>query len=437
MQIHIVGNDDGSGHMDFKTVLNSFCTLNEDFLQADIQFYMAGPMNYIDNSDYFEHNSMQGSQMMAEYNVPNVINCYIVGDPRGTCGYYRPNRDAVALNIDCNQPDDHTWAHEIGHFLSLPHTFLGWDFGDEDHNYDEPAPAQVNGWNVEMADGSNCANAGDGFCDTPADYLDFRWSCNNQGVSNVVQLDPDSVAFQSDGSYFMSYSNSSCMNLFSGEQIAAMRADILSERQNMIGNEPAGEATIPQLDELLVLFPGPDEVIEDVSSATLSWEPVPNATHYIVQVNPVSIFSLVFLQEIVDEPMLTINDELLPGRTYYWRVRPYSEYDTCTDYLPTNSFETAEAVVSTEELRSGEAFRVFPNPVRNEVVNVQFTATAYEAVNYQLIDALGRAVHSGQTTFQPGPNTLQITAERLPAGLYTLRLQLNDRRLSRKLIVQK
>ena len=76
---------------------------------------------------------------------------------------------------------------------------------------------------VERVDGVNCDIAGDGFCDTPADYLNYRWNCNNQGLSNVTQTDPLGEKLKSDGSLIMSYSSDVCSYRFSEEQIAAMQ----------------------------------------------------------------------------------------------------------------------------------------------------------------------------------------------------------------------
>ncbi len=209
VQVHVVGTDEGNGYFSRNAVLNAFCTLNADFEQANMQFFLANPINYINNSDYYEHDFDGGFDMMDENNFPNVINCYIVEDPAGNCGYFFPGVDGIALNKGCTQPNDHTWAHEVGHFLSLPHPFRGWE-GVEEFDYSEPAPTMWGNRRVERLDGSNCGFAGDGFCDTAADYLNYRWSCNSSGESSVQQTDPSGATFFSDGRLFMSYSNSAC-----------------------------------------------------------------------------------------------------------------------------------------------------------------------------------------------------------------------------------
>ena len=172
MTIHVVGDDDGNGYFAEPNILEAFCVLNEDFAQVNIQFYIAGEINYLNNSNWFEHNFNQGEQMMNINNVFGTANCYIVADPAGNCGYFTYQGDAVALAKGCLQPNDHTWAHEMGHFFYLPHTFFGWEYLDGDPDYSQPAPLVIDGgWNdfeVEKVDGSNCNTAADGFCDTPS-----------------------------------------------------------------------------------------------------------------------------------------------------------------------------------------------------------------------------------------------------------------------------
>lgn len=433
VKIHLVGTDEGNGYMSEERVLRSFCTLNEDFAESNIQFFIQGDFNYLNNTSWYDHVFSNGFQMMNQNNFPNAINCYIVDSPAGNCGYYAPGPDAIALAKGCTQPNDHTWAHEIGHYLSLPHTFFGWEFSDEEHDYSQPAPAEVADWPVELSDGSNCQVAADGFCDTPADYLDYRWSCNNQGESSVVQMDPDSVAFQSDGSFFMSYSNSNCKSRFSQEQSDAMRANVTDFRSNLITPAPVDEIVIPE-QELIVLSPMQGEFIEGSQTVTLAWEPVPNATHYLVQINPFNIFSIIFNQFIVEEPSLTFSG-LESDDEFFWRVRPFNPYYTCTGFSEPASFETG-LINSTQELLPGEQVQVFPNPVSGGELTVMVTTTEAPDAQWFLTDALGRTVRSGQSPLFAGNNYLKVDTESLPAGLYSLRLQLDERQSTQKVMVQ-
>ena len=84
--------------------------------------------NYIGKTSWNNHpDYSDGEDMMHQNNFSNRINCYLVANPAGNCGYYTYSGDAIALSKNCISPSQHTWAHELGHYFSLPHTFFGWE----------------------------------------------------------------------------------------------------------------------------------------------------------------------------------------------------------------------------------------------------------------------------------------------------------------------
>lgn len=433
LQVHVVGTDNGAGYFSRKGVLDAFCTLNEDFEQANIQFFLPNPINYIDNSDYYDHNFEQGYDMMSENNYPSIINCYIVDSPAGNCGYFFPGVDGIALARGCVQPNDHTWAHEVGHYLSLPHPFSGWE-GVEGHDYDMPAPESWGNDAVEKLDGSNCAFAGDGFCDTAPDYLNYRWSCNSSSTSNVQQTDPNGETFVSDGSLFMSYSNPSCKSTFSPDQIAAMRANVEEVRSYLISDPPVLEdIPVADVDEVSVIYPTSDDLVE-TSTVTIEWEAVPNATHYVLQINPFNIFSIIFEEMLVEGTSATVSD-LRPDETYYWRVRPFNPYETCTNFTSSNSFSTGN-VVSTNELREDEFIEVYPNPVVSEVLNLNMKVRNTQEASWRLVNGAGAVLQQSQLSLSNTQQQFVIPVAQLPAGMYLLQLILDDRQIMRKVVIQ-
>ncbi|MEL7220885.1 MAG: zinc-dependent metalloprotease [Bacteroidota bacterium] len=442
VQIHVVGTDQGGGYMAYSSVMRAFCELNEDFIPAEMQFFLAGPVNFISNSAYYDHDFGAGYDMMFEHNVPNAINCYIVQSPAGNCGYYSPGPDAIALSKSCVQPGDNTWAHEVGHYLSLPHPFYGWEYRDEDidHDYADPAPESwVAGWGteyfVEKMDGSNCQFAADGFCDTAPDYLDYRWTCNNEGISNLVQHDPNGVPFNSKGDLFMSYSDDVCATRFSDDQIAAMRANMVEQRPNLVNDPPLeDDIIIPEQETLTVISPAAGSIVDD-DTVLLEWEPVENATHYLVQVNPFSNLNILLNQFIVYEPRLVFED-LQDNKTFYWHVRPFNEYDTCTDFLEPNSFETG-LISSTTKLLPGEQLRIYPNPVSSSrSTSLELISTTSERAYWQIMNTAGQQLNVGQFETASSLQRIDLPTENLSPGLYIVQIQLGDRQATRKLIIQ-
>jgi hypothetical protein len=443
LTIHQVGADNGGGYFSTPRLLQALCTLNEDFAQANIQFYIEGGFSYLANSAYNNHETVvDGAFMMFDNNVPNTLNCYIVSNPAGNCGYNLPYA-GIALNKSCIGPNDHTWAHEVGHAFSLPHPFLGWEGGvshdgSVPHNFNNPAPTEVyydytffkdtlildtliiDTALVELVDGSNCHIAADGFCDTGPDYLSNRWQCSGAGQSLVTQRDPANVPFVSDGSLIMSYAFDNCSFRFTPEQIAAMRANLLDEKPNLLYNQTPGEQVtgapsilISPLENQLVQF---DEVY-------LEWEAVANATHYVIQVSRLPNFLSGLTQEYsANTNSLAITD-LATDRTYYWRVMAYNAYTFCTQFSDHSQFQTTQ-LTSVNSAGSIGQLSVYPNLLHaGQPLRIDLETAGAFLLSARLFGISGQMVQEEVFNVAPGDNTLTINVlPNLPQGIYTLEL---------------
>lgn len=432
--IHIVGKETETGYFSVESVLAAFCTLNQDFAPADIQFYIEGDFNYINNNDYYEYSNFStGNLMMDENDVPNTINSYIVLNPAGTCGYNYPGSGRVALNKGCLLPDDHTWAHEIGHDFSLPHTFFGWEYYDGAVNYYEAAPATLDGsFEVEKVDGSNGYTSADGFSDTPADYLAFRWGCDDDNRSTQTQLDPDTVQFVSDGSFFMSYAGDNCMSRFSDEQTTAMRANIESERQNLLYNQEPQ----PQLEvsDLIPISPLQDEVVPFFDEVTLEWEPIEGATHYFVEITPNAQFTFVLYKFIVDANSLTTTD-LRRNRTYYWRISPFNKQYTCTEASSIFSFMTND-VTDIPIVEGLLNFNVMPNPISNgQELNLHFGMEKSLDLAINLYSMTGQLLRSENFDAKTGNNRFTWRDLNYPPGMYFIGIEHHTGKHFEKIVI--
>ena len=456
LTIHLVGTDDGLGYFPQSELLDAFCLLNELFEPTGLQFFIQGEFNYLNNSAYFSHETvLEGAEMMFANNVPNTLNCYFVSDPAGNCGYNLPYA-GIAMAKSCSGPFDITWAHEIGHGLSLPHPFLGWEGGVEwdgsvNHSFSDPAPLTVtydytffqdtlildtmiiDTAYVEKIDGSNCNFAADGFCDTAPDYLANRWNCNGNGVSSTIQHDPDSVAFQSDGSLIMNYANDACQDRFSLEQKGAMRAFLFAERSQWVSDQPP----LPAIGEAVVLT-GPDNgSLLPLNQVELTWEPVSNATNYIVEVSRLTTFPSALTATFnVEEPYLLVPD-LDQYRTYHWRVRPYNAYSACTETTGSRSFMTdgPEAATTISGL---QAWDIFPQPTTaGSSLNLHWQMDAGWSGQLQWFNALGELINESPLSLPAGTyeKTLDIPAT-LPGGVYWLVLTNGRERTAKRLLIQ-
>lgn len=428
--IHLVGDNNGNGYFSLKNVLSSFCTLNEDFLPSNIQFFIKGDIRYIDNSSYYNHDGNTGYTMMNNNNVPRTINCYIVDDPAGACGYSIYGL-GVALAKGCTGPNSHTWAHELGHNLSLPHTFFGWE--GYEHDYTKPAPAFTNGNRVERMDGQFCSNAGDGFCDTPPDYLNYRWSCDNDGFSSIFQITPDSVAFKSDGTLFMAYSNDNCMSRFSDDQIGAMRANIMTEKANhLYSGDPASPVfTTP----LQIISPEHESYTDAYQEVLFEWEALENASEIELEISPFSTFSFIFKKYDVTDMNSFLVTDLLKDKKYYWRLRAYNGWNTCDIYSDYFSF-TVGSLTGIADLPRLENIKLAPNPISlGQFLEIQTDLTTTTELRGSLINVAGVQIQNFEWTSHTGQQKKLIPTTELNPGIYFLQLRTEKGIWSEKVVV--
>jgi len=432
MKIHIVGTDDGNEFYSLPELLESFCKLNEDMEPAGIFMEMDPDINYISSSRYNNHTFTIGAQMMSQYNEPNMVNCYIVNDPAGNCGYYSPSRDAVALKKSCLGSRSATWSHELGHFFSLPHTFSGWE--GTDYEYNTVAPVRVGNRNrlVELADSSNCENAGDGLCDTQADYLSFRWTCV-QSLSPDTLIDPDTVKFRTTGINIMSYSNDNCQTIFSEEQKDVMQFDINVGRSNHISSNQIPDP-IEFESQNFEPVQGMEEEPLQYDDATISWESIEGADFYAVQLTKVLPFaSRPDFEFITTDTFLNL-DFLEMDFFYDWEVIPFNSGYGCAPQSEKFRF-LATQLSSSQSPFSQTSMQVYPNPIVNgSAFQIDYQLKEAGPIELDVLDSRGNHLRNKRVNGFSGSNRLQIQAPQ-SSGLYFIRLTTAQEIQTKKVIV--
>lgn len=411
VQFHIVGRDDGSGKADLSLVLESLCTVNEQYEGSGIQFYLAAKVNFIDNTDYFAHDYQTGSVMMQQNNVSDKINVYIALEVAGNCGYFNPMADGIAVAKSCLKEPSTTLSHELGHFLSLPHTFHGWESGT-------PAVHKQ-----ERADGSNCKNAGDGFCDTSADYVPERWLCPYSGE---VLTDPIGDTVIPDETQIMSYSSDVCQTQFSTEQQAAMRFYVKNYKQGLAASFVPynGPVSMPSL-----LEPVDNEQQVPSNQANFSWNSVEHAFGYQIQISRFSAMVNNTIDQTVLDTTFTTG-ELLSGVDYYWRVRPLARRNTCTEFTASEGFTVSQPTGMTSHPEQSIAF--FPNPVASgETIHIRWQGAGRTDGTVELVDLNGKVIATERLT---GPE-IQLNTDKAATGIYLLKFSTDAISLVKKVSI--
>ncbi|MDX1666932.1 MAG: zinc-dependent metalloprotease [Saprospiraceae bacterium] len=453
VKFHLVAKSDGSGRVSEKAILDKLCEINDRFSPADIQFYIDGGFNYLDNSSVYDNAaSAQGGIMNLEKDS-DAINVWVVGNPGSAntsvtpAGFYSPFYDWVVVrNVDITSNNDYTLTHELGHFLGLLHPYNGWDTepydpevhgnpvnltfapGTSRHDYSSRV-------RVEFQDGSNCNSAGDFLCDTRADYfflnLDDILTCE---FSTVV-MDPQGDTITTDPLVYMNnfFGCDPDDMFFTSSQQEMMLVDAQSPARAYIRrNTPPEAASITESPELL--FPINGEASTTGAEVEFQWSGVEGADRYLIEVDRIPSFSLFPVRKIVTSTSTSI-DGLDVGRRYFWRVRPFNRANTCAPATASESFEVG-AATAVQEPEFVEQWSVVPNPVasgRQLLLRLRSEKNFAAQVNIYSIDGKRRLSESVQ--FNAGTNEMALATNDLPAGSYLLSVLSEEGMLNRRIVI--
>jgi len=371
VMIYRVFKDDHRVSNNILFILRTLSRANSDFRQANIQFYLYKEPVTLVNDRWYTHDYQGGKEMMELNNIEGAINIYFVGSPAGNCGYFSPSADAIAIAYSCGGFSP-TISHELGHFLSLPHTFFGWEGAKYIPNSKASDYTHDVFRLIEKIDGSNCERAGDGFCDTPPDYLSYRWQCDRDSMSTFLLIDPNGDQFHADGRNIMSYAADFCTAVFSREQIQAMRTNLMKKRHELV-HERLPQQPIPPTKIDTLLFPYGHPV--PPHTPVIAWNKVPNTTHYYVQVSRRRSFNgPLVLDTITSDTTLWISG-LRGGSSYYVRIYPYNFVTFDIGWSERMKFQTAKPS-STFSARENAHIELHPTCVqRNAACRSSSTQT--------------------------------------------------------------
>lgn len=204
--------------------------------ETGIQFYLCG-IDYLNNDSLVdldrntETATLRGYAQALNPSYGEVINVYLVSSLSGFfAGYTGAPFSGVGSIYIAGNRDATTLAHEMGHYLGLPHTFIG---GATVFDPAHPEFAQYvnDSVTLNVLDSLikfTCENTGDGFCDTDADINGwqsnicvFNNNCMDFAGCNPAN-DPLGVPYMPDRTLLMS-TYGGCKNRFSEKQIERMR----------------------------------------------------------------------------------------------------------------------------------------------------------------------------------------------------------------------
>ncbi|MEQ9147323.1 MAG: M43 family zinc metalloprotease, partial [Cytophagales bacterium] len=216
IKIHIINKSDGTGGIAIEDVVQGINFTNQWYADANMEFFIIGDVNYINNDDLFDLKREKEGAVAVPNDMPKVINMYfsntLTASGFNLCGYssFPGGADRVFMANGCTA-NGNTLAHELGHYFGLYH------------------PHEV-AFGAELVDGSNCTSAGDKLCSTPADP-------NLSGNVNTSNCTYTGDSRDANGDIYlpmvenlMSYSPDECANAFTLEQYEKMRGVLEIDR---------------------------------------------------------------------------------------------------------------------------------------------------------------------------------------------------------------
>lgn len=402
LKVHIIGTDQGIGYFPISRLLNALCELNVRFEPTGFHFYLVEDVNYIDNSLLYAADQDEIYNESWTYKKEGAVNVFFHGPSQQWCGVYFGGLDVVFVQNGCQDPGETTLTHELGHFFSLPHTFYGWEGGNTP-------------FDPEKIDGTNCRSAGDGFCDTRADYLSYRWGCPWPGQLK----DPNGVWFHPDSSIYMSYSMDACQSRFSSEQMAAMRSNL--DSRNIASNT----ADLQLLPAPQKYAPLQGDTTVKQQAATFVWGKVANAFAYHLQVARSGWWEFSDVDRLVFDTSATFALPYTLG--YAWRVRAITAANTCSEFGVADSFIPKSLPIGLQQLSILPEAPWFANPMP---VNSLVALPEFNHAEVHCSDISGRdcnafiTTRDGKQFFEPSKT-----------GFYLLSIKMADRLKVYKLLV--
>lgn len=246
---HIVRRTDGTEGLPVSQYEQAMVDANVAYTNTGIVFYTIGSIDFIDSDAfYFNIDSIAEIDALRTTNtVADAINVYFTLNLKtspsnpicGISAFTFSDVQGIALANACTAtPTNHsTYPHEIGHYFDLFHTHET-AFGEE------------------FVDGSNCFDAGDLLCDTPADPALTPAMVDSVTCTYVgSEVDSNGDPYDPDTRQYLSYSRKHCRDRFSPGSEDKIVETLLGPRANLIS--PATSAGIldgaPEVDASITL----------------------------------------------------------------------------------------------------------------------------------------------------------------------------------------
>jgi hypothetical protein len=446
---HLVAAANGSGRVTEEAVLQQLASLNVQYADQEAKFYI-DRFNYFDNDAVYNSPASNAAKVQMRLRKDNnSINVFITNSadnggqtPGEVLAYYDTQEDWIVSQRGEINGATNTMAHELGHFFSLPHPFVGWDCHpytlDE---YTNPVnvqftiPCEGGGGSVliELHNRTNCNTAGDRICDTPEDYNLGLLYQNNCAENNSVK-DINSEVIKPMVNNFMSYYRECDDYEFTQTQKNLINTDFFSIQRAYIRTGVVPNTT-PVVDPVAYITPINGEETNGASNILLDWENTPGANRYLLIYDRFASFTFNPQKLIVTSSEYVIPGPLTDNITYFWKVWPFNESMTDAGYSATQSFKVGTGV-GVNEIHDISDYALTPNPVTDHVTALlTLSSTKAFSGSLEITDASGHVLSKETIQIPSGLSQFPIQNSDFPAGIYFVVLHSDRGRLVERLLI--
>ncbi len=434
LTVHLVATSGSSGRVSAVKAIETLCVVNNfyDTSGTDIQFWIKR-FNYI-NSDaaYNQPITFAGHLQYVLNKFEDSGNLFLVGnipeEPGGNItGYYDTQSDWVVVEKAVVKPEAwETMGHELGHFLSLLHTFNGWECGSFLGPGNAPIISSCGNLPSERLDGSNCTVSGDFMCDTPPDYGFSNGVC----VFNQTVLDPSGNLIPVNKENIMTYFFFCPYRQFSPDQITAMNLNLNSPAREYLNLSPVPGGLSPVTESVTLQMPENESYtgIEDANGNAgiyFDWADVPNATHYAIDIARNFAFDIdtySFVVENNSSAMIT-DYQFLLDKKYYWRVNAFNGKYLCSETSDIYNFTTDNSVPTMATIKANQ-WLIYPNPIEaGGHLVVKNGSNIAANTHISLVSMLGQVVAEKTVAFDAQHASDVISTTTVPSGHYILNIK--------------
>jgi hypothetical protein len=446
IQFNLLARDDGSQRAKVISVLSQLNALNTDYTSLELVYYLNKNdlFHPINNTGAYE-DPANYNWLLSNHRNSSALNVFIAKNANnpgalGTVlGYYSSERDWVVMRSDQLGSASGTLSHELGHFFSLLHTFNGWDREPWDEaSHGNPVTmnwAPSDNVRVELVARTNCDDAGDFLCDTPADYnLGFGWNVGGDQCAPYTGgcLDANSDELDPDEENFMGYFIDCEEYHFSNDQKDMILTDYNSSARNYIRSSYVPNSTLIT-DSVEAVFPPHNGNSTYFDQVDFEWSPVAGADYYYFELSLTSSFGNSIFSVVTEDLTETVQG-LIPNFNYYWRVIAFNETNAQMDY---QIFKFKNSTVSgTKELYTFKNIQLSPNPInRGEKMMLNISSEKKQEFLFNVYDISGRLISDEWLEINPGVNQSSVDVSMLESGLYFARISDGNKLKSIKFLV--